>query len=474
MGLGFYWSFLFSEHLNIEICNMFSKDLKKEIRLTLNLAIPIIVGQLGVVMMAITDNIMVGRFLGKIELGSAGIANSIAYLIASLAIGGMSVVAPMVSKCAAENDKLALKELFISTLLVAFVFCIVLSGVGVWVYFNFEIFQQSNVITQTSPGFLIYILASNIPLFLFLGLKQFADGLSKPKVAMVITAMGLVVNAFGNYVLINGVLGFPKLGFEGAAISTFLTRLVMLVLLFLYLRYSKTFHGVFRRMSLKVNITLTREILFRSIPGGFQFFFEIAAFSIAIIMMGWISETALAAHQIAINIASSTYMMATGFSFAGGIRVGEAWGKRSIKDIKLAGFSAYFLVFLFMSLCSFLILAFDQFLLKLYIDDLEVIKIALPLLSIAAFFQLSDGIQVVGLGVLRGLADIKLPTIITFVAYWVVALPMGYILGFVFGLKSIGIWLGLLSGLSVSAVFLYFRFRNLSKANSLRKRFNAS
>jgi multidrug resistance protein, MATE family len=124
-------------------------------------------------------------------------------------------------------------------------------------------------------------------------------------------------------------------------------------------------------------------------------------------------------------------------------------------------------------LCSVLILAFDQFLLKLYIDDLEVIKIALPLLSIAAFFQLSDGIQVVGLGVLRGLADIKLPTIITFVAYWVVALPMGYILGFVLGLKSIGIWVGLLSGLSVSAVFLYFRFRNLTKANSLRKRFNA-
>lgn len=452
---------------------MFSKDLKKEINLTLNLAIPIIIGQLGVVMMAITDNIMVGRFLGKIELGAAGIANSIAFLIASLAIGGMSVVAPMVSKCAAEKDEKALKELFISTLCVAGIFCIVLSVIGVWVYFNFEIFQQSSIINRTAPSFLIYILASNIPLFLFLGLKQFADGLSKPKVAMVITAMGLFVNAFGNYVLINGVWGFPKLGFDGAAISTFLTRLVMLVLLFLYLRYSSTFLGVFRRMSLKVNFSLTKEILFRSIPGGFQFFFEIAAFSTAIIMMGWISESALAAHQIAINIASSTYMMATGFSFAGGIRVGEAWGKRSIKGIKLAGFSSYFLVFLFMSLCSVLILAFDQFLLKLYIDDLEVIKIALPLLSIAAFFQLSDGIQVVGLGVLRGLADIKLPTIITFVAYWVVALPMGYILGFVLGLKSIGIWVGLLSGLSVSAVFLYFRFRNLTKANSLRKRFNA-
>jgi MATE family multidrug resistance protein len=187
--------------------------------------------------------------------------------------------------------------------------------------------------------------------------------------------------------------------------------------------------------------------------------------------MGWISETALAAHQIAINIASSTYMMATGFSFAGGIRVGEAWGKRSIKGIKLSGFSAYFLVFLFMSLCSVLILVFDKYLLGLYIDDVEVTKIALPLLGIAAFFQLSDGIQVVGLGILRGLADIKLPTIITFVAYWVVALPLGYLLGFQFGLASVGIWLGLLAGLTVSAVFLYFRFRKLTKAHALRRRF---
>ncbi|HLO42831.1 MAG TPA: MATE family efflux transporter [Leadbetterella sp.] len=450
---------------------MFTTDLKKEINLTLNLAIPIIVGQLGVVMMAITDNIMVGRFLGKIELGAAGIANSIAYLIGSLAIGGMSVVAPMVSKCAAENDHKALKDLFVSALLVALFFCFVLTGIGILVYYNFGNFQQSPIINQTAPGFFLYILASNIPLFLFLGLKQFADGLSKPKVAMVITAVGLVVNGIGNYVLINGAFGMPHLGFEGAAISTLLTRVVMLILLFLYLRHSSTFQGAFKALSLKVNFDLTKEILFRSIPGGFQVFFEIGAFSVAIIMMGWISETALAAHQIAINIASTTFMMATGFSFAGGIRIGKAWGKRSIKGIKLAGFSAYFLVFLFMSLCSVLILTFDHFLLELYIDDLEVIKIALPLLAIAAFFQLSDGIQVVGLGVLRGLADIKLPTIITFVAYWVVALPMGYILGFVLGLKSIGIWLGLLAGLSVSAAFLYFRFRKLSKPHALRARF---
>jgi MATE family multidrug resistance protein len=188
-------------------------------------------------------------------------------------------------------------------------------------------------------------------------------------------------------------------------------------------------------------------------------------------MMGWISETALAAHQIAINIASLTFMMATGFSFAAGIRVGEAWGNRSPKGIRVAGFAAYFLVFAFMSVCSLAMVLFDRFLLELYINDAEVINLALPLLGIAAIFQLSDGIQVVGLGVLRGLADIKIPTIITFVAYWVVALPLGYVLGFVFGLKSIGIWLGLLCGLTVSALFLYFRFRYLINYKNLKSRF---
>ena len=450
---------------------MFSSDLKKEIKFTLSLAIPIIIGQLGVVMMAITDNIMVGRFLGKIELGAAGIANSIAFLIGSLAVGGLSVVAPMVSKCAAERDIPGLKALFVNTLLVALIFSVVLTGLGILVYFNFEVFQQSAIINQTAPGFLIYILASNIPLFIFLALKQFADGLSKPKVAMVITFMGLIINGIGNYGLINGAFGLPKLGLVGAAISTLLTRIFMLIILFLFLTYHATFSNVFRNLSFKINGLLTKEILFRSIPGGFQFFFEIAAFSTAIIMMGWISESALAAHQIAINIASSTYMMATGFSFAGGIRVGDAWGNRSIKSIKLAGFSAYFLVFIFMSICSVLILGFDDFLLGLYINDEEVKRIALPLLAIAAFFQLSDGIQVVGLGVLRGLADIKVPTIITFVAYWVVALPLGYVLGFVFDLKSIGIWIGLLAGLTISAMLLYFRYMNFTKANSLRKRF---
>lgn len=450
---------------------MFKDRFKKELKTTIKLAVPIIIAQLGVVLMGVTDNVMVGRLLGKVPLGASGIANSIAFLISSLAVGGMSVVAPMVSKYYAEKDPKGIKELYVSTMWVTGIFSVVLTAMGYVAYANFKWFQQPDIINQTSPAFLLILILSNIPLYYFISLKQFSDGLSQAKVAMMITTFGLGFNIVVNYLLITGTTWWAPMGLLGAAYATFLTRLLMAVLLFAYFKYSKSFSHYFSNLSFIFNKDLVSEILKRSIPGGSQFFFEIAAFSFAVIMMGWISETALAAHQIAINIASTTYMMATGISFAGGIRVGEAWGQRSPKGIRTAGYASYFLVLAFMGISMILILLFDNELLGFYIDDHEVIAAAVPLLAIAAFFQLSDGFQVVGLGVLRGLSDIKIPTIITFVAYWCVALPLGYFLGFKFGFKAQGIWWGLLVGLSLSGVFLYARFNNLTSSAALRRRF---
>jgi multidrug resistance protein, MATE family len=448
---------------------MIQERFKKELVATLRLALPIIIAQLGVVLMGVTDNIMVGQYLGKIALGAAGVANSIAFLIASLAVGGLSVIAPMVSKCRAENDQIGMQKLYATSFWVVLIYSFVLSGLGLGAYAYFEIFQQPAKINRTSPAFLLVILASNVPLYLFSTLKQFSDGLSKPKVAMYITVFGLLLNLFCNYTLINGYFSFPKLGLIGSAYATLFTRIIMVIVLFFYLKKHKTYSSYFAGIS--SNLDLVSQVFKRSVPAGSQFFFEIAAFSFAVIMMGWISETALAAHQIAINIASTTYMMATGFAFAGGIRVGKAWGEQSPKGIRMAGFAAYFWVFVFMLFSMLLILIFDDTLLRFYITDEEVIQHALPLLTIAAIFQLSDGVQVVGLGVLRGLADISLPTYITFVAYWIIALPLGYWLCFNYQQGSTGIWIGLLIGLTVSAALLYFRFLRLISLGQLKKRF---
>lgn len=449
---------------------MFTDVFKKELGITLKLAIPIVVAQLGVVLMGVTDNIMVGRLLGKTALGVSGIANSIAYLISSIAVGGMAVVAPMISKAKAEADIPKIRNLFTSSLWVALGFSVILTIPGIIAYFNFEHLGQPENINQSAPEFLFYILLSNIPLYFFVSAKQFTDGLSKPYVAMSITLTGLVLNLAGNYLLITGSFGFPRLGLPGAAISTLASRVIMAIALICYIRYSGKFKNYFENFKVNFNTELVKKISSLSVPGGFQFFFEIGAFSFAVIMMGWISETALAAHQIAINIASTTYMMASGIAFAGGIRVGEAWGMRSPKRIRTSGYAAYLLVFSFMTICMLIIFVFKSQLLSVYINDEDVLAVAIPLLVIASIFQLSDGLQVVGLGALRGLSDVKIPTFITFIAYWIIALPLGYILGFIFNLQSIGIWIGLLTGLSVSAVLLYYRFFQLIKPSKLKNR----
>lgn len=443
---------------------MVEKNFKAELVNTYNLALPIIISQLGVILMSTSDNVIVGRLLGATSLGAAGVANSIAFMIASLAVGGIAVIAPMVSKLLAEGNQLQITRLFANSLAVAILFSLVLTILGVIIFKIFPVFGQVPEVERLAAPFFFLIILSNIPMVFFLAIKQFSDGFSKPKIVMYITILGLIFDIVGNIVLIKGLWIFPELGLNGAAIGTIASRVLMLLILIFYLRNNPLFKSLFELKFWKIDYAIVKEVLKRSVPAGFQAFFEIAAFSFAVIMMGWISETELAAHQIAINVASTTYMMATGFAHAGSIRIGEAWGNRNGREIELSGRAAYTWVIGFMSICSILILLFGQWIIKIYIDDYTVLAAALPLLMIAAFFQLSDGAQAVGLGLLRGLADIKIPTYITFVAYWLISLPAGYVMGFYLRLGSIGIWLGLLFGLTFSAVFLYIRFRKVRAA----------
>ncbi|MFS0489113.1 MATE family efflux transporter [Leadbetterella byssophila] len=446
---------------------MYQKSFKFELFKTYKLALPIIISQLGVILMATSDNVIVGRLLGPLSLGAAGIANSIAFLISSIAVGGMAVIAPMVSKLIAEQKQGELARLYFNSLIVALIFSGLLTAIGIVVYYNFSILGQTADIERLGAPFFIFIILSNVPMIFFLAVKQFTDGFSKPSIVMYITLLGLVFDILGNMILITGWWIFPELGLNGAAIGTIFSRILMFSILLYYTKSKEIFATLFDKTHWEWDTKLIKVILERSVPAGFQSFFEIAAFSFAVIMMGWLSETDLAAHQIAINVASTTYMMATGFAHAGSIRIGEAWGNKDRHGIQLAGKAAYTWVLAFMGTCAIIIILFGNNIIHLYIEDVEVLKAALPLLTIAAFFQLSDGAQAVGLGVLRGLADIKIPTYITFLAYWLIALPAGYIFGFPLNRGAQGIWYGLLLGLTFSALFLYARYRNVSKRSVL-------
>ena len=443
---------------------VFSKVYEDEIKKTFFLALPIVVAQLGVVLMGVTDNIMVGRYIGKIGLGAAGIANSIAFLIASIGIGGLSVVAPLISKAKAERNISEINRLFRAGIVVSLWFGLVLGLIGgVCIYF-FDIFQQSPEINRQAPMFMAIIILSNVFMFVFAAAKQLSDGLSRTYVAMIITVIGLILNLVFNILLINGYAGLPKLGLNGSATSTLITRILMMFAMLAYLYNNSAFTRYLKSKynDLKIN-DLVVSIFKIGVPSGLQFFFEIAAFSLAVIMMGWLGENQLAAHQIAINVAATTYMMAAGLGVAGGIRVGEGRGLKSTHKIRISANVALLLVMAFMATMMLLLFVFNRFVVELYISDVEVIKIAMQLMIIAAVFQLSDGIQVVSLGVLRGISDVNIPTWITMFAYWGVALPLGYFLGFSMKLDAIGIWIGLLAGLTISAILLTFRFYQLIK-----------
>lgn len=439
------------------------KNTKEEIFKTIKLAYPVIIGQLGIVMMGVVDSIMVGR-LGSVPLAAASLGNSLIFIILIIGIGSSSVVTPLVAilvggKRFSECGVYFRQSLLVNMLLSLVMIGIILIGVNFIHHLN-----QPDEVIELTIIYMSIVGLSALPLMFYQTYKHFIEGFSIMKPAMIIALLANIINAFANWVLIFGELGFPKLGLAGAAWATFASRLFMaLVIMFYVMRnekfkqYDVTFH--FR----SINFPVIKKILRLGLPSGFQYFFEVGAFSFAVVMIGWIGTNELAAHQIAINLASISFMGVLGISQAASIRVGNAMGEQSVSKIRKAGFTAIVLGASIMSLAGLTFILLNKFLPTLYIDDEAVISIASRLIIIAALFQLSDGTQAVGIGVLRGLTDVKGPTIITFVAYWMISLPIAYLLAFNFNLGVEGVWIGLLIGLTVSAILLTFRFNHKSK-----------
>ena len=442
---------------------------REQVKTTFLLAYPVMLSQLGQVAVGVADSMMVGR-LGALELAASSLANSIFFVILMFGIGISMGLTPLVSKSFGKGKTHQISRLFSNSLLINFLTSLVLFGIVLLFSQNLSILNQPKEVEVLALPFLLIITASLLPLMVFQTFKQLVEGLSQTKQAMFITIAANLVNVFLNWLFIWGNWGFPELGFLGAAWATLISRILMMVLMGAYVLYSKRYADFgLRIFRFKPNWTLCKRVLKIGIPTGFQFIFEVSAFSAAAIMMGWIGVNALAGHQIALNLASISYMMATGLATAGMIRVSHFIGKEDYKRMREAGMVAFGMVATFMFVCALLFFLLRFFLPTLYIDDPQVISLAASLLVLAGLFQLSDGIQVVGLGVLRGLEDVKVPTIVTFLAYWGLGLPLGYLLAFKLGFAEKGIWIGLFIGLTLTAGMLLYRFNRLSK-----KKINAS
>ncbi|MDZ4668385.1 MAG: MATE family efflux transporter [bacterium] len=428
----------------------------------LSLSYPIIIGQLGIVLMGVADIVMIGK-LDAINLAAASLANSIYFFICILGIGTLTAVSPLVAKSKGAGHPNQCAILFNQSIWAAILLTVFISGILFILTENLHWFRQTERVTDLTKNYLHVLNVGTLPLLLFMAIKQYSDGLSFTKPSAVITLIALILNVFLNWIFIYGKFGMPRWELFGAGVATSLSRFFMAICMYAYIRFTYFYKPYLHLKEHEHDRKYLLQIFKIGLPSGFQYFFEVGAFAFAAIMIGWINEFAMAAHQVAINVASVTYMIATGISAGGSIAVGDALGRKNKKDLNEAGRAALIMGTLFMGFCAIILALFAPLIISFYTNDPLVSGMAVSLLYIAAFFQLSDGIQCVGLGILRGIGDTKVPTIITIIAYWVIGIPFGYFFGFYLDWSLYGVWFALLLGLTLSAALLSTRFLKESR-----------
>ncbi|PIX09025.1 MAG: MATE family efflux transporter [Flavobacteriaceae bacterium CG_4_8_14_3_um_filter_34_10] len=435
----------------------------KEFRYNFKIAYPVMLGQLGHVMVGLVDNIMVGQ-LGAAQLAAISLGNSLVFIALSIGIGFSFAITPLIAEADGENNIETGRSFFHHGMILCGINGVLLFLLLLFIKpILYQLNQPPEVVELAIP-YLEIVAFSMIPLMLFQGFKQFADGLSQTKYAMYATILANVVNVVFNYFLIYGIWIFPRLELEGAAIGTLISRFFMLWFLYVILKNKKKFKSYFVWSKKEhLNKAIFKRLFALGFPTALQMFFEVAIFTASIFLAGMLGTNAQAANQIALNLASMTFMIAVGFSVTATIRVGNQKGKKNFTELRRIAYSIFLMVLLIQALFALGFIGLKDILPTMYIDNLEVIGLAAGLLVVAAVFQLSDGLQVVLLGGLRGLQDVKIPTWICFIAYWLVGFPVCYYLGKEETLGVTGIWIGLFAGLTSSAFMLYIRFNYLTK-----------
>jgi len=426
----------------------------------------------GHTLVGLIDDIMVGK-IGTTELAAVSLGNSFLFIAMSLGIGFSTAITPLVAEADGKGDKAKGKAafkhgLFLCTVLGVMLFAFILLSKPLMYHMK----QPAEVVALAIP-YLEIVAFSLIPMIMFQAFKQFSDGLSQTKYAMWATLLANVINVVLNYLLIYGKLGFPKLGIVGAAIGTLISRVVMLLFIWLLLKSKEKFQPYITDLNfMSIKKSVVKKILSLGVPSALQMFFEVAIFTAGIWLSGVLGSNAQAANQIALKLSSLTFMVGMGLSVAATIRVGNQKGLQDFKELRRVAFSVFLLTFFVEVVFAGVFVAFHNIFPDLFVNynnisdlgnTMEVVKIASVLLLIAAVFQISDGIQVVVLGALRGLQDVKIPTILIFIAYWVVGFPISYYLGLHTEYRSSGIWIGLLAGLTVSSILLFVRFNYITK-----------
>lgn len=424
--------------------------------------------QVGQVSVNLFDNIIVGKLLGAQALASVSLGNSVFFSIFVFALGFSLAIPPLVSEAHSRNDHNTINSVFrhgfIINMSIGLILMILLLLAMPLLY---HMDQPIEVIPDTI-AFLTIMTLSIVPFMAFQTLREFSEGLSFTIGVTKATIIANVINIILNYVFIKGMFGFPPMGVRGSALASLIARVFMVVFLYYVLVKQPGTRRYIKHFSLKI-VGFSKEMFSRMLKIGFptslQMFFEVTAFAGAAFICGLISANDIASHQIALSMASFTFNLSIGFSVASTVMIGRRAGERDFVGLKKVGINNLKIVFIFMVFCGLFFIVGRNILPTFFTkkEDVDVILLASKLLIIAALFQLSDGVQVVALGILRGIQDVKIPSLITFVAYWIITIPLGYFLCVTLKMGAWGMWIALGLGLTISAILLVIRFFKLSQ-----------
>ena len=429
----------------------------------LQVAVPVMLSQFGQVMVSQVDNMMVGM-IGTVELAAAAFANSVFVIVMIVGMGFSFGLTPLIGHAWSTRDYPFVGKLLRNSFLVNTLMAVVLSLIMILLSFFFDYMgQDAEVVALALPYYRILIV-SFLPFLWFFTFKQFAEGMGNTMNAMIITLVANVVNIILNYVFIFGKWGSEAYGLNGAGYATLISRIIMPIAFFFVLRHRKVFwrYWVYAWKS-SLDSVVIKKLIKVGTPISMQMLLEVTAFAITSIMAGWIGVIPLAAHQIAIGLASVTFMIVTGISSGTTIRISHQYSQRDFLGLKRAANASFHLVLMFMVITATIFVLCRFCLPTLYSHDPAVIQLAASLLIMAALFQLFDGMQVVTLGVLRGLADVKHAMVSSFISYILIGLPLGYVFAFVLDWGVVGLWVGFIGGLAVASILFYTRFTNIYK-----------
>ena len=440
-----------------------------EARLTVRLAAPLALMQLSQIAMSMIDVLMIGR-LGKEALAGAALGNMLMFLWSVTGMGLVSAVAPLAAQAFGAKDPVRVRRVTRQGLWVT----ALVSVPGLFALLAMEpvlLWMDQPPAAVRSAGEYLATVAWSLPMIVgFVVLRCFGAALNRPRSALWMMLAGLPLNALLDYALIFGELGAPRLELAGAGLATTIVQ----AFLFLGLLWFSTRSRDLRDYRILARFwrpdwAAFRRIFAIGLPIAGIYLIEMGVFSFAVVMMGWIDTTAMAAHLIAIQVAAVTFMVPMGIGQAATVRVGQEMGRRNPAGIRRAGFTALSLGIAFMSVMSLVIALFPAWLAGLFLDagksgSAEVLTLAASLLYVAAAFQVVDGMQAIAAGALRGMNDTRIPMVAAAVGYWIIGFGVGWTLGFAVGWGAVGIWIGLALGLAATGTFFVIRFNRMTRS----------